>query len=162
MVTGGRLSERVRSLGLHFIEVNGLDVGKVWEAAHQAIEQVRSGKGPTFIHAQCVHLEGHFLGYQLLRATRHPIREMPGIAGPLTRSFLRPGGTSLHDRLAGLKIILSTLLATLRDPRRCSTNDPLIVTRAALPDSSRLRELEDSIEREISQVMSSALEECTA
>ncbi|HXX34005.1 MAG TPA: thiamine pyrophosphate-dependent enzyme, partial [Thermodesulfobacteriota bacterium] len=37
MVTGGRLSERVRSLGLHFIEVNGLDVGKVWEAAHQAI-----------------------------------------------------------------------------------------------------------------------------
>jgi len=161
-VTRGSLSERIRGLGLPLMEVNGLDVGKVWEAAHQAIEQIRSGRGPTFLHAQCVHLEGHFLGYQLLRVTRHPLREMPRIVGPLTRSLLSPGGTSLGDRLAGLKIILSTLLTTLRDPRRYSTNDPVIVARAALPDSARLRELEDSIEQEITKVASSALGECAA
>jgi pyruvate dehydrogenase E1 component alpha subunit len=161
MVTGGSLDERARGLGLPYIEVNGLDVGKVWEAVQQAIEQIRSGKGPTFIHAQCVHLEGHFLGYQLLRVTRHPFREMPGIAGPLTRSLLSRSGTSLRDRLAGLRVIISALLTTLRDPRRYSTNDPVMLARAALkPDSARLSELENSIEQEIAKAMSSALGEC--
>jgi TPP-dependent pyruvate/acetoin dehydrogenase alpha subunit len=163
MVTGGSLSERVRGLGVPYIQVNGLEVDKVWEAAHQAIEQTRSGEGPTFIHAQCVHLEGHFLGYQLLRVTRHPIREMPGVAGPLTRSFLSSGGTSLRDRLAGLKVIISAILTTLRDPRRYPMNDPVMLTRTALKsDSARLRELENTIEQEIAKVVSSALGECAA
>ena len=161
VVTGGSLSERVGGLGVSYIEVNGLDVGKVWEAAQQAMERARSGKGPTFIHAQCVHLEGHFLGYQLLRVTRHPIRETPGIAGPLTRSLFGHSGTSLFDRLAGVRVIISAVLTTLRDPRRYTTNDPVMLTRATLKcDSARLRELENSIEQEIAKIVSSALEEC--
>lgn len=163
MTTGGSLSERVRGLGVPYIDVNGLDVNNVWEVAYQAIERARSGQGPSFIHAQCVHLEGHFLGYQLLRVTRNPIREMPGIAGPLTRSLLSSSGTSLYDRLAGLRVIISALLTTLRDPRRHTTNDPVMLTRAALKsDSARLRELENSIEQEIAKVVSSALQESTA
>ena len=163
VVTGGSLSERVRGLGVPYIDVNGLDVNKVWEVAYQAIERARSGQGPTFIHAQCVHLEGHFLGYQLLRVTRNPIREMPGIAGPLTRSLLSSSGTSLYDRLAGLRVIISAVLTTLRDPRRHTRNDPVMLTRSTLKsDSARLRELENSIEQEIAKVVSSALQECTA
>lgn len=162
-MTGGSLSERVRGLGVPYIDVNGLDVNKVWEVAYQAIERARSGQGPTFIHAQCVHLEGHFLGYQLLRVTRNPIREMPGIAGPLTRSLLSSSGTSLYDRLAGLRVIISAVLTTLRDPRRHTRNDPVMLTRSTLKsDSARLRELENSIEQEIAKVVSSALQECTA
>jgi pyruvate dehydrogenase E1 component alpha subunit len=161
MMTGGSLSERIRGLGVPYIDINGLDVNKVWEVAYQAIERARSRQGPTFIHAQCVHLEGHFLGYQLLRVTRHPIREMPGIAGPLTRSVLSPGGTSLRDRLAGLRVVISAILATLRDPRRYTTNDPVMLTQAALKsDSARLRKLENSVEQEIAKVVSSALQEC--
>jgi len=161
MMTGGSLNERVRGLGVPYIDVNGLDVNKVWEVAYQAIERARSRQGPTFIHAPCVHLEGHFLGYQLLRVTRNPIREMPGIAGPLTRSFLSPGGTSLVDRFAGLRVVISAILTTLRDPRRYTTNDPVMLTRAALKsDSARLRELENSTEQEITKVVSSALQEC--
>ncbi len=161
MMTGGSLSERVRGLGVPYIDVNGLDVNKVWEVAYQAIERARSRQGPTFIHAPCVHLEGHFLGYQLLRVTRNPVREMPKIAGPLTRSFLSPGGTSLVDRLAGLRVVISAILTTLRDPRRYTTNDPVMLTRAALKsDSARLRELENSTEQEITKVVSSALQEC--
>lgn len=90
LVTGGSFSERVRGLGVPYVEVDGRDVSKVWEAAHQAIERARCGQGPTFLHAQCVHLEGHFLGYQLLRVTRNPLREMPGIVAPLMKSFLHP------------------------------------------------------------------------
>jgi TPP-dependent pyruvate/acetoin dehydrogenase alpha subunit len=161
IMTGGSLSERVRGFGVPYIDVNGFDVNKVWEVAYQAIERARSGQGPTFIHASCVHLEGHFLGYQLLRVTRNPIREMPGIAVPLTRSFLSPGGTSLVDRLAGLRVVISAILTTLRDPRRYVTNDPVKLTRAALKsDSARLKELENSTEQEIAKVVSSALQEC--
>lgn len=66
-VTGGDLNERARGLGIPVVEVDGLDVSKVWEASHSAIERTRSGQGPTFLHARCVHFEGHFLGFQYLK-----------------------------------------------------------------------------------------------
>jgi len=53
-MTGGDLNERARGLGVPAIEVDGLDVSEVWEAARAAIERARSGKGPTFLHARCV------------------------------------------------------------------------------------------------------------
>jgi pyruvate dehydrogenase E1 component alpha subunit len=159
-VTGGALNDRARGLGIPAVEVDGLDVSAVWEAAHEAMENIRSGKGPTFLHARCVHLEGHFLGYQLLRIVRAPFREMPEITVPLTRSFLRPGGANLRERLSGLKTVIATVLSTVRDPRQDQTNDPVSHARAALQsDLARLRELEDQIEKEISNVLASALEE---
>lgn len=90
MVTGGDLNERARGLGIPAVEVDGYDVSGVWEASHSAIERARSGKGPTFLHARCVHFEGHLLGFQLLRIVRDPLREIPEIAVPLT---LRSGRT---------------------------------------------------------------------
>ena len=159
-VTGGDLNERARGLGVPAVEVDGLDVSKVWEASQAAIERARSGQGPTFLHARCVHFEGHFLGFQLIRMVRDPLREMPGIAIPLTQSFFHPGGAALHERLAGLKAVLAAVLATLRDPRRDSTNDPLRRARTTLQsDSVRLQELEDQVEEEINNVLSSALAE---
>jgi hypothetical protein len=107
-----------------------------------------------------VHFEGHFLGLILIRMVRDPLREMPGIAIPLTQSFLHPGGAALHERLAGLKAVLAAVLATLRDPRRDSANDPLRRARTTLQlDPVRLQELEDQVEKEISNVLSSALAE---
>jgi len=159
-VTGGDLNERARGLGIPAVEVDGLDVSKVWEASHSAIKRARSGQGPTFLHARCVHFEGHFLGFQLIRMVRDPLREMTGIAIPLTQSFLHPGGAALHERLAGLKAVLAAVLATLRDPRRDSANDPLRRARTILQsDQVRLQGLEDQIEQEISNVLSSALAE---
>jgi len=154
------LNERARGLGIPAVEVDGLDVSKVWEASHSAIKRARSGQGPTFLHARCVHFEGHFLGFQLIRMVRDPLREMTGIAIPLTQSFLHPGGAALHERLAGLKAVLAAVLATLRDPRRDSANDPLRRARTILQsDQVRLQGLEDQIEQEISNVLSSALAE---
>jgi len=159
-MTGGDLIERVRGFGIPTVEVDGSDVIAVWEAAHSSIEHVRSGYGPMFLYAQCVHLEGHFLGFQLLRMIRDPIREMPEIALPLTRSFLGPGGSSARERLAGLRDVLAAVLSTLRDPRRDSAKDPLQRTRKSLlTDKIRLQELEDQIENEINRVTASALGE---
>jgi TPP-dependent pyruvate/acetoin dehydrogenase alpha subunit len=162
-MTGGDLNERARGLGIPAVEVDGFDVSQVWEASHAAIECARSGQGPTFLHARCVHFEGHFLGFQLIRMVRDPLKEMPEIALSLTQSFLHPGGTALYERLAGLKAVLATVLATLRDPRRDSANDPLRRARTTLQsDPVRLQELEDQVEKEISNVLSSAIAEVTS
>jgi TPP-dependent pyruvate/acetoin dehydrogenase alpha subunit len=159
-MTGGDLSGRARAMGMPAVEVDGRDAGAVWEAAGKAIEDARSQHGPTFLRAGCVHFEGHFLGFQLIRAVRAPWREMPGIAGPLVRSFLRPGGATFPERLSGLKSVNGALLSTLRDPRRDSTNDPVARLRATLrADAARLKELEDTIETETSRVVASALAE---
>jgi TPP-dependent pyruvate/acetoin dehydrogenase alpha subunit len=159
-VTGGDLGQRARGLGIPAIEIDGRDVSAVWEAADRAIKSARSGRGPTFLRARCVHFEGHFLGFQLIKIARAPLREMPGIAGPLTRSLLRPGGATVRERLAGLKTIIAALLSTVRDPRQDLTNDPIPRARAALQaEPARLQELEDQIEKGISNVLASALME---
>ncbi len=159
-MTGGNLNERARGLGVPAVEVDGVDVSAVWQAAGEAIDRARSGQGPTFLSARCVHFEGHFLGYQLMRAVRNPLREVPAIAVPLTKSFLRPGGARVRERFAGLKIVIAALLSTLRDPRRDPNNDPVRCMRASLQsDSDRLQELEDQIVKEIGNVLESALME---
>jgi len=159
-VTGGDLNERARGFGIPAVEVDGCDVSEMWEASHSAIERARSGQGPTFLHARCVHFEGHFLGFQLLRMVREPFKAMPEIAVPLTHSFLRLGGAALRERLAGLKKVLKAVLSTLRDPRRDSDNDPVQRARKTLlSDPVHLQKLEDQIEQEISHVLASALAE---
>lgn len=159
-MTGGDLEERATGLGVPSLEVDGLDVMKVLEVAGQAIERARCGQGPTFLRATCVHLEGHFLGYQLVKAIREPGRELPGIAVRLTRSMLKPGGAAIRERIAGVKNIINAVLSTLRDPRRESANDPLSKARNSLLfDSLRLQRLEKQIEQEIESLVASVLAE---
>ena len=158
--TGGNLDERARGLGVPAVNVDGLDVTKIWEASRAAIERVRSGEGPTFLHARCVHFEGHFLGFQPIRVVRDPLKEMPKIAVPLTKSFLRVSGASLLERMAGLKNVMASVINALRDPRRDPNNDPLTRARATLQSElSRLKELEDKLEKDINNVLTIVLGE---
>jgi TPP-dependent pyruvate/acetoin dehydrogenase alpha subunit len=161
--TGGDLDMRAQGLGVPVVAADGRDVVTVWVAAGKAIERARSGAGPTFLHAHCVHLEGHFLGLQLIRLLRDPLKEIPPITGPLIKAALQPGGAPLRERLTGLRIILGVMISTLRDPRRVSANDPIQRTRVILQsEPERLRELEDRIEAELGSVFISALEEVLA
>jgi pyruvate dehydrogenase E1 component alpha subunit len=157
-VTGGNINDRARGLGVPAVEVDGLDVSAVWEAACSAIQRARSGRGPTFLNARCVHLEGHFLGFQLLELVRYPLRELPRAAVPLTRSFFQSGGGSLRERMDGLKTVVGTVLSAVRDPRCDPNNDPVIRARAALKSNSvRLHELENRIEKEMGDILTAAL-----
>jgi pyruvate dehydrogenase E1 component alpha subunit len=159
-LTGGSLDERARGLGVPPVQADGLDVSEVFRTAEGAIERARSGKGPSFLHFRCVHVEGHFLGFQLIRAVRDPIGEMPKVAVPLTASFLSHGGAGPGQRLAGMKAIVTTILGTLRDPRRDPANDPVKRARSVLEsDRARLTQLEDQVERDMGQVLASALVE---
>lgn len=163
-ISEGDMGAGVRWLGADYIEVDGLDVSQVWRAARRGIEKARRGDGPSFLHARCVHLEGHFLGFQLLRLTRNPLREMPGMVIHLIRSFLRSGGGTLGERLAGMKIVFSASLATMRDPRMNYANDPLFRTRTILEssDRSRLTDLENRVQEEISTMLAATLNEVGA
>jgi TPP-dependent pyruvate/acetoin dehydrogenase alpha subunit len=159
-MTGGDLNDRARGLGVPPVEADGLDAGAVWDAAEAAIRRARSGHGPAFLHCRCVHLEGHFLGFQLIRAVRKPLKEMPRIAVPLAKSFFHPGGASLGERLAGLKTVMAAVLATMRDPLRDPAYDPVARARLSLlSNATRLRELEGRIETEMDLVLASALAE---
>lgn len=154
------LSDRAGSLGLRTFTTDGRDVIQIWDHAAQAIEHARSGQGPAFLHANCVHLEGHFLGYQMIRVIRNPLKEMPLIALPLTRSFFQPRGARLSERLAGLKMVLNAILATLRDPRNDPAYDPIKRTRMQLgSDPETLEKLEAAIESEIEAIFVTALRE---
>lgn len=156
-MTAGELNHRAEALGVRAVEVDGTDVSQVWEAAHMAVSRARTGGGPTFLHAYCVHLEAHFLGLQLVRAVRNPLQEMPRLAGPLTRSLLKRTGARSGERMRGLKEILAALRATFRDPRRDSANDPIIRTRDLLrsEDGERLADLETSVATEVANVLAS-------
>jgi pyruvate dehydrogenase E1 component alpha subunit len=159
-VTGGNLNERARGLGLPAVESDGLDASAVWDVTEAAVRRARSGRGPTFLRFHCMHREGHFLGFQLIRAVQHPLKEMPGIAVQLVRSLFHPGGSALGERLAGLKAVLGAVFATMRDPRRDPGNDPITRARAALRlNPSRLEELEGRIANEIESILAAALTE---
>jgi hypothetical protein len=159
-VTGGDLNDRAEWLGVPGVCVDGRDVTEVWEVAHKAIERARAGEGPFFLRARCVHFEGHFLGYQLIRAVRNPLREMPKITIPLTQSFLSTSGAPFRERVVGLKSVLSAVLQTLRDPRKDPDSDPVRRTRSALQsDRTRLEALEDDVEREAGNIIAMAMED---
>ncbi len=159
-MTGGDLNMRASGLGLPVVDVDGLDVLAVREAAKDAIQNARSGKGPTFIHARCIHLEGHFLGYQMKKIVRSPLKEMTDLAGPIAKSLIKPGGARISERMKGLKKVLSAVNVNIRDSKGHSSRDPVILARKDLEtDTSRLEELETSLENEVSQLLETALTE---
>jgi acetoin:2,6-dichlorophenolindophenol oxidoreductase subunit alpha len=157
-MTGGRLAERSRGLGVPVIEADGLDPCAVFEAAAAAVRRARSGGGPTLLHGRCVHLEGHFLGDQLLRIVRRPLREIPGIVPPMAKAFLKARGAPFGERLKGLHAVASAVVAALRDPRRDPGYDPVARTRKALgSDPARLKALEDGIAADVDATIAAVL-----
>jgi TPP-dependent pyruvate/acetoin dehydrogenase alpha subunit len=156
-MTGGEIKARARGLGVDTVMADGLDVREMWKTAGHAIGRIRDTNRPVFLHARCVHLDAHFLGFQLKRAVEKPVKEMPQIAIPLSRSMIRPGGGGVMDRLAGLKAVLSGVVEALRDPRRDLRNDPVAAARKTLTsDSSRLTTLEMQVQEELNRIFKAA------
>jgi acetoin:2,6-dichlorophenolindophenol oxidoreductase subunit alpha len=157
--TRGSLGDRAAGFGLPYLEVDGRDVKPVWEAARQAIDTARVGRGPSFLHVKCVHLEGHFLGFLLLRLVRKPLAEMPAAMKPLISSLFMLGGSPFRQRLDGVRVVNAVLGATRRDARQKPSNDPLVRARKLLAsEPERIRKLEASIKDEVRGIVNQALE----
>lgn len=158
-VTGGRLTDRAEGFGMRARRVDGWDVERVLEVAGEAVDRARDGGGPTFLHARCIHVEGHFLGDPLLRIVRRPVAEMAGIAGPLLRSMGRRRGAGMGARTRGLATILAAVAAQYRE-QLGDRHDPLAVSRRTLAadgEDDRLEELEEAVVGEVRDIVARAL-----
>ena len=154
----GQLSERARAFGLHALEVDGSDVEAMWKAASEGMKRARQSEGPTFLHTHCQHLDGHFLGDQLIRIARRPIREMLRITWPILSSLFSLKGASLPQRIHALTSILQLIWNMRTDLSRAVSADPLARTRTQLLyDTGRLEALESRIKDETQQLVQVAI-----
>ena len=139
---GGDLLTRARGLGAQAVSVDGTDVDEVWRAAHEAFVRAREGGGPTFVHATCVHPDGHLLGDPLLRIVHKPVRELKSRVGPLMKAATT-GGSSLSERAASLGSIMGMLGKAFRRPRgrqrAIRSNGSASDCRFRMPSATRTR-----------------------
>jgi len=135
-------------------------VAEVYDATYDAIDRARTGHGPSFLKFQCIHLEAHFLGFQLKQIINSPFSEMPKVAKPLMKATFKPGGAKWNERISGLKTVFASVLSTMSDKRQDKKNDPLVRVRAILKsEPERLKELESQVEQELNEIISSVSKE---
>jgi TPP-dependent pyruvate/acetoin dehydrogenase alpha subunit len=155
---GGNLSARAQAFGMKAIEVDGADVLAVWSEAEQALRHACMGKGPVFLWAHCIHLEGHFLGDGLLDMVRRPVYSFRKRIWPLLKGFFYRGGADWGERIVSMRQVLGIVFAA--QSQTSSVRDPLVRTRQLLvkKDAGRLLELESDIKGEIQKIVISALQ----
>lgn len=59
-VTAGDIAERPRAFGMRVMSVDGNDLRAVDDAAAEAVEALRTGSGPIFLHLTTCRWHGHF------------------------------------------------------------------------------------------------------
>ncbi|MEI6291047.1 MAG: thiamine pyrophosphate-dependent dehydrogenase E1 component subunit alpha [Chloroflexota bacterium] len=155
----GSLLDRARGFGMPAFEVNGADVLAVQESAHSALKIARSGAGPVFLLAHCVHLEGHFLGDGLLDMVRRPVYSFRKRIWPMTKGFFRTGGALLNERVQSMKQILGYVAR--HTSQTDISQDPVNRARIQLLSMNRERliELETGIRRQLQEQLDQAMAE---
>ncbi|MFX1303531.1 MAG: thiamine pyrophosphate-dependent dehydrogenase E1 component subunit alpha [Promethearchaeota archaeon] len=142
--TGGKLIDRARGFGIEGYEVDGTDVEAVWKVVNEAISKMRNNGGPQFIHARCIHMEGHFLGDPLLRYHRNP--NMLTEAANALKIY---AGESLDEIL---------LLVRKIGGQTKKKGDPIVFIQKKLKsDADRLKQIEEELTKEIEQTFNNAL-----
>lgn len=98
-VTAGDLIKRAEGLGVPGLTVDGTDVIEIFNRCYGIIKKMRRDGGPFFLHAVCIHKDGHFLGDPLLRFHKDPIGEFKKVLGPLMKAIFKGKGAPLPKRL---------------------------------------------------------------
>lgn len=155
---GGNLSARAQAFGMKAIEVDGADVLAVYSAVEDALGHARAGKGPVFLWAHCLHLEGHFLGDGLLDMLRRPVYSFRKRIWPLLKGFFHGHGAPWGERFKSMQQVLAMVFSA--QGQTSSLGDPLVRTRQLLAgkDARRLSGLESDIKNDIQRIVMSALE----
>jgi pyruvate dehydrogenase E1 component alpha subunit len=78
------LSERAKAFGMKALKADGQDVAAVYETASQALEHARSGKGPVFVHLDCVRMHGHYIGDPQVYRDKDEARKLAETRDPIT------------------------------------------------------------------------------
>jgi acetoin:2,6-dichlorophenolindophenol oxidoreductase subunit alpha len=78
------LSERAKAFGMKALKADGQDVEAVFKATRQALDHARSGKGPVFVHLDCVRFHGHYIGDPQVYRDKDEARELAETRDPIT------------------------------------------------------------------------------
>jgi pyruvate dehydrogenase E1 component alpha subunit len=78
------LSERAKAFGMKAVKADGQDVEAVYKTTRQALEHARSGKGPVFVHLDCVRLHGHYIGDPQVYRDKEEARKLAETRDPIT------------------------------------------------------------------------------
>lgn len=156
-VARSQLCQRASGFGMRAVEIDGSNVEEVWNAAGEAIQRAREGGGPTFLHAHCVHLHGHFLGDQLVRLAGNPLGEM-NTTLPMLKSFFKRKGAPLSERINAISETMK-LISQVPKTGNLKKKDPLVITRLQLlSDETRLETMEMETAQEIQEIVAACLE----
>jgi len=158
-VTGGNLTERASSFGLKAYDTDGFDVGSVNDTLEQVIPDLRANQKPAFIRANCIHLEGHFLGDPLLRFKKTPVSQLREQGIPMAKSAMKLKGADLLERISSVKKIVKVIGTSTKD-HFLSNQDPLLITRDKISaQKDKLDELEKEVKSEIKIVLDDVMKE---
>ena len=156
-VTSGNLIERARAFDILSYEIDGHSIDDVWTTAKEAIDRIRENNQPGFIHARCVHLEGHFLGDPLLEIMRHPLEKSKKITSPLLKSTFKIEGGLAKERIMSLKTITAHLKKSKNDHLR-KPNDPILTSKKLLEmQNINTTDIEEQISAEIDTIVNNVL-----
>ncbi len=156
-VTAGKLIDRVKAFTIPSYEIDGTNIEEVWSTAQSAIREMRENKHPCFIHAHCIHLEGHFLGDPLIEIMRHPAKKTKKIASPLIKSTIKFDGGSAKERINSLKTVSAHIGKSARD-HLWKPNDPIQNSRRFLEDKGiNTTKIEQAITNEVDQIVKDVL-----
>lgn len=70
------IANRAKAYNMKAIHVDGNDVAAMYDAATQAAEHARSGKGPVLLEAMCYRMMGHFFGADFSYMPPEHVEEM--------------------------------------------------------------------------------------
>ncbi|MFH1434793.1 MAG: thiamine pyrophosphate-dependent dehydrogenase E1 component subunit alpha [Pseudomonadota bacterium] len=156
-VTGGELVKRAQAFGLAAWDVDGTDAMAVWNAAGEAFERSRKGKGPGFLRFTCPRLDGHFIGDPMIRTAKSPLGEGGETLGKIMSAALTRGGAGIGARVRSMSHMMRTMRKATKD-RRESKGDPIVRCRRDLKKrAEEVEKIEEEIERRVGEAVEKAL-----
>jgi pyruvate dehydrogenase E1 component alpha subunit len=156
-VTAGNLTDRAASFGLKAFATDGFDVESVCREVGHIIPEMRKDNRPAFLRAQCIHLEGHFLGDPLLRFKKTPISQLREQGIPMAKSAAKLKGAGIAERIDSIKGILKVIGASTKD-HYISRRDPLAITRKKVEQQDyRLKEEEEKIDADVRKILNDVM-----
>jgi TPP-dependent pyruvate/acetoin dehydrogenase alpha subunit len=112
-----RLELKAQAFGMPAVVVDGNDILEVYEAAQRAVEQARTGGGPTFLVAQTYRIEGHTVG--------DPLSYVPKDETALWKSAERDPISRFGLRMTGEFGFREMDLEALRSKARADIDDAI-------------------------------------
>lgn len=116
------LSMNAAAFGIPGLQVDGMDVEAVYEAATIAAEYCRSGKGPYLIEAKTYRYRGHSMSDPAKYRTREEVQKMRTERDPIEHVQMRLGELGVDD--AAIKAIDDEVKKTVQEATEFAQKSP--------------------------------------